>query len=183
MTLNALTYTANNIVDTIITPIEVVNTFTGVSISSKGLWDTGAQGSCITVSAVNALGLKSLGKVRVKGVHGVEEVDYYQVKLILNNRAITEICLATECAALSDGDDVAMLIGMNVINRGDFCISNFDGRTTMTFRVPSVVATDYVAEIKERNKLFKIHQAWSRHGNNKCPCGSGKLWKNCHGKE
>lgn len=66
MIVNALTYNATGIVDTIITPIEVVNTFTGASIQSKGLWDTGAQGSCITAAAAVALGLKSLGKLHGK---------------------------------------------------------------------------------------------------------------------
>ena len=42
--------------------------------------------------------------------------------------------------------------------------------------------TDYVEEINLMKKYQKIHQAWSAHGNNRCPCGSGKNWDKCHGK-
>lgn len=52
----------------------------------------------------------------------------------------------------------------------------------MTFRVPSIQQIDYVAEINENNRIAKIHEAYSKHGNELCPCGSKKLYKNCHGK-
>jgi len=33
---------------------------------------------------------------------------------------------------------------MDVITMGDFCVSNFNGVTTFSFRVPSEGKTDYV---------------------------------------
>lgn len=53
----------------------------------------------------------------------------------------------------------------------------------MTFRTPSIETIDFVAKINEENKIHKMHKLWASHGNEKCPCGSGKLYKNCHGKD
>jgi hypothetical protein len=39
---------------------------------------------------------------------------------------------------------------MDVINRGDFAITNFEGKTKMSFRVPSGVETDYVKQAQVR---------------------------------
>ena len=77
-----------------------------------------------------------------------------------------------------------MLVGMNIIGMGDFSITNFNGETTMTFRVPSLEKNDYVSEIAEHNKMLKIHNSQLLHGikDPKCPCKSGKAWNNCHGK-
>lgn len=35
---------------------------------------------------------------------------------------------------------------------------------------------------EEVNVYYKMHKLWASQGNEKCPCGSGKLYKNCHGK-
>ena len=37
-----------------------------------------------------------------------------------------------------------VLIGMDVITSGDFAVSNHNGKTVFSFRVPSVETTDYV---------------------------------------
>ena len=34
--------------------------------------------------------------------------------------------------------EVDVLIGMDIINRGDFIIGNCDGKTTFLFRMPSI---------------------------------------------
>ena len=38
------------------------------------------------------------------------------------------------------------LIGMDIINRGDFAVSNRDGATTFSFRIPSIESFDFVKE-------------------------------------
>jgi len=40
-----------------------------------------------------------------------------------------------------------MLIGMDVINHGDFAISNFDGKTTFSFRIPSLAKIDFCKDL------------------------------------
>lgn len=86
----------------------------------------------------------------------------------------------------NDLGDVDMLIGMDVISKGDFAVTNAEGATTFSFRIPSQNTIDYVAEeneakLKVSNKsnvgtLKKVGR------NDPCPCGSGKKYKHCHGK-
>lgn len=71
------------------------------------------------------------------------------MSITLNNENITLTTLVSECEELSDNNDMGMLIGMNIINTGDFCITNFDNKTVLTFRTPSLAKIDYVEEIAE----------------------------------
>lgn len=47
----------------------------------KGLWDTGATGSCVTVSTAKALGLMPTGKVISNHAQGQSTVNTYLVNL------------------------------------------------------------------------------------------------------
>lgn len=179
---SALTFEATRIISSIKTPVRVKNALSAAVVDTRGLWDTGAQNSAITDSVAKLLGLPVIQKANVRGVHGIKEVNVYYVEIILNNPNITVKCLATGCDELSDDGPVGLLLGMNIISQGDFTISNFGGRTTMSFRVPSLERKDYVAEVNEYNRYLKIHNSWMSHGDSRCPCGSGKQWKNCHGK-
>ena len=80
--------------------------------------------------------------------------------------------------AQTHGFDI--LIGMQIISKGDFAITNYDGKMCMTFRVPSIKREDYVAENEKYEKIFKIR---SKNKILTCPCGSRKYYKNCHGKD
>lgn len=166
------------------TDVSISNPKTGKSLGTKGIWDTGATSSVITKSTAQALGLIPIGMTRVIGVHGAKIVPVYRVSITLNNENISLETEVTECEELSGTHDTGMLVGMNIIGMGDFSVSNFNGETTMTFRVPSLEKIDYVSEISEHNKMLKIHNSQLLHGvkNAKCPCNSGKAWHNCHGK-
>ncbi|WP_270833355.1 aspartyl protease family protein [Bacteroides cellulosilyticus] len=182
MAVHALTHKHEGIANSITTPVELRNTFTGDVITTRGIWDTGATNSVITKSSATKLGLVPVQKAIVNGVHGPKEVNVYFVNITLNNKSITMNTLVTECEELSATQENGMLIGMNIISLGDFTITNLQGNTVMSFRVPSQTRIDYVEEISEYNKYLKIHEAWMRSGNDKCPCKSGKKYKNCHGK-
>lgn len=43
-------------------------------------------------------------------------------------------------------EDADVLIGMNIIVRGDFAVTNLDGITKFSFRIPSQVHIDFVEE-------------------------------------
>lgn len=116
----------------------------------------------------------------VRGVHGPKIVPVYKAGITLNNQNITVVSFVTECDELAADNSVGMLIGMNIIGLGDLHISNFNS-TTLSFRVPSLEEVDFVAEISEYNRYLKISQSQIKHGNKKCPCGSGKDYINCHG--
>lgn len=182
MSVNSLTSKYNTIVNCIKTPVSIQNPITDKREESLGIWDTGATNSCITAELAAKLNLIPVSKAFVKGVHGSQEVNVYFLRITLNNQNIILDLLATEAAELSDDHKTGMLIGMDVISKGDFCISNFENKTAMTFHVPSVETVDYVSEIDKYNKIVKIYQIQSKRGIEKCPCGSGKSYKNCCGK-
>ena len=44
-----------------------------------------------------------------------------------------------------------VLVGMDIINRGDFAVSNRNGATAFSFRIPSVEEFDFVKADEARN--------------------------------
>ena len=76
---------------------------------------------------------------------------------------------------------------MDIITLGDFSVTNFDEKTTFSFRYPSCSKIDYVMEAKKlqrkdlKKQLKSIEQEIKKNG--KCSCGSGKKYRYCHGKE
>lgn len=178
MAVHALTHKYPGLANIITTPVVLKNTFTGASLNTLGIWDTGATNSVITKSSATSLGLIPLEKAIVNGVHGPKEVNVYYVNITLNNENITLNERVTECEELSSNHDTGMLIGMNIIQKGDFAITNFQGKTTMTFRVPSLQIMDFVNGIKTSQPLVKDKIPGR---NDLCQCGSGKKYKHCHG--
>lgn len=109
-----------------------------------GLWDTGATNSGITENVAKTLGLVSAGKTKVHGIGGLVEVPYYIVEIILPGN-MRFVRIVTECKSAGDWD---VLVGMDIMSNGDLAVSNYNGMTTFSFRVPSRAATDYVDEEK-----------------------------------
>ena len=178
--INALTRAYPVISRIITSEILVQNTSTGAEEHALGIWDTGATGSAITRSLAQRLGLIPVGHTRVSGVHGVRDgINVYPVKIILNNQNVSFVLPVTECEQLSDDDSLKFLIGMDVISSGDFAITNFQGNTVMTYRTPSVQRMDFVSGIKTHTPIISDKIPGR---NDPCQCGSGKKYKNCHGK-
>lgn len=119
------------------------------------IWDTGATHTVITSKIVSDLGLKPSGKVTVRGVGPAgapqeHESNTYLINVLLpNNVGITGVRVSENSI---EGSDV--LIGMDVITSGDLAVTNHNGRTTFTFRVPSCDEIDFVGEIQAHNKLY-----------------------------
>ena len=65
----------------------------------------------------------------------------YQIDLYLPNEIYLNDLKVTE-GELTGCD---MLIGMDIITKGDFAISNYNGKTTFTFRTPSLETLDFTA--------------------------------------
>ena len=182
--VNTITYRFNGLKNEIITEVKVKNGLSTEILTTKGLWDTGAQYSAITRKAAQQLNLLPISKANIRGVHGMKEVNVYLIQIFLNNPNITVPSLVTECEELSNDGSVDLLLGMNVISQGDFVVSNYKNSTIMTFRVPSLCHTDFVAEINLYNKCLRHYNIQNAKGirNIKCYCGSGKTFLNCHGK-
>lgn len=144
----------------------------------NAVWDTGATNSVITKSAAERCGLVPIGIEHVSGVTGTSIVSAYYVAVELPNHIVLHL-------RVTEGEDCIgcdMLIGMDVISMGDFCITHAEDNTRFTFRVPSIADTDYVKEghTENRNQLKRIESSVGRNG--LCPCGSGKKFKKCCGK-
>ena len=104
------------------------------------VWDTGAMSTTITKELAKKLGLCAISKVRVVGVTGNAICNTYLIALALPNGILIPELEVADCDG-NIGCDI--LIGMDVISRGDFAICNKDGRTTFSFRTPSVEVIDF----------------------------------------
>lgn len=112
----------------------------------RGLWDTGASKSSITQRIVDDLNLIPVGNANIGTANGAVTVNTYFVDFGLPN-GVTVKNVLVSCANL--GDDIDILIGMDIIRHGDFAITNTDNKTTFSFRTPSVQEIDYVEESRE----------------------------------
>lgn len=177
--VHALTNRAGKIADAIVTPVEVKNIFTNSILDTEAIWDTGATNSVITKSTAAELGLKPVSMTKVRGVHGEKMVNVYFVEITLNNKNIVIPAPVTECDELSADKSIGVLIGMNIITKGDFAVTNYNGNTVMTFRVPSMQVIDFVEGMKQGHQIIKDKLPGR---NDPCPCGSGKKYKHCCGK-
>ncbi len=177
--IHALTYNSSGISNVIISEVTLKNNFNGKELQTFAIWDTGATDSVITESAASTLGLIPVRKAVSNGVHGSKVVDVYPINLTLNDKQIIIDTLVTECSQLSPDDSIHFLIGMNVINLGDFAITNYGGKTVMSFRIPSLQRIDFVRGLNSSTPIVKDKIPGR---NDTCPCGSGKKYKNCCGK-
>lgn len=123
-----------------------------------GIWDTGASGTMITQRVVDELDIKPIGRTEVHHAQGTDESPVFLVDIQLPMMVVIQ-SLAVTLGKLPTGVDV--LIGMDVIGTGDFAITNVGGLTTMSFRVPSQVKIDYVAE----SNAINAAQAKAAQGN------------------
>jgi predicted aspartyl protease len=144
-------------------------------VEYNAIWDTGATGTVISKKVVKEMGLIPTGMARVCTANGECDVCTYVIDLILPNRICVQDLKVTEGTITSTED---LLIGMDVICAGDFAVSNFEGKTSFSFRMPSMAKTDYVELLKQQNpsRNDKVGR------NDPCPCGSGKKYKKCCGK-
>ena len=103
------------------------------------VWDTGATSSVISPKAVKELNLKPVSYTRIVTAGDKKQCAQYLVDIILPHDIVAKDFLVIE-AELGDYD---ALIGMDVIGGGDFAVTNFNSKTTLSFRVPSVQEIDF----------------------------------------
>ena len=141
----------------------------------RGLWDTGATNSVISKRLVDKLKIPAVSKVPINGVNGRFTTTTHVIDLWLPNYFVVRRVNVSMGIFSPDFD---VLIGMDIISKGDFSISNYNGQTVFSFRSPSMADTDYVRQLTlvEQNHVNKISR------NAPCPCGSGRKYKNCCGK-
>jgi hypothetical protein len=156
-------------------------------IKVKALWDTGATNCAITKKLIDDLKLTPFTKVTVHHAEGNNVKDVYKVNIILPNGVGFPLLNVTECKSTAGAFDI--IIGMDVITQGDFSITNVGGKTKVSFRAPSKVHIDFNegdtvvipgGTVGEKIVVKDPYSGTPR--NSPCPCGSGKKYKQCHGK-
>ena len=139
----------------------------------NAICDTGATGTAITQKVADDCALKPISMAIVQTAKGQIRTPVYLANIYLPQR----VCIYNLRVTLIDIRNADVLIGMDVISKGDFVISNKDGKTTFSFRVPSCECIDFVKQPPPASKpMHKIGR------NDPCPCGSGKKYKKCCGK-
>jgi len=138
---NNFTFEYNEIVRSLHTPVRIesaINTQNEIEID--GLWDTGAGCSLIRPEVASQLNLKRVSETFISTPSGKDiPSKVYIVNISLPNDAKIFNLLVVE--GIPNSCD--MLIGMDIINHGDFTISNFDDKTTFSFRIPSLMKIDF----------------------------------------
>jgi hypothetical protein len=155
MTPQAFTLNAPSLLASIITPVTVRQAFNlskiynlvCSEISVRALWDTGSTNTSISKGLARHLGLKSIDVCNVNGVGGIHPSMVYQIDILLpSDVAIGDV----RVAEFKDNGVFEILIGMDIIDLGDFAISNKDGKSTVSFRIPpSDAVIDFVKDINE----------------------------------
>lgn len=132
------------------------------------IWDTGATNSVISEKVIAECNLKPTGIVQVHGISGEKTSKTYFGNILLPN-GVSFVSVKVTEGILRNTD---VLIGMDIINMGDFALTHNDGKILFSFRVPSIGKIDFV---KQKAAGLAIGR------NNPCPCGSGKKYKRCCG--
>lgn len=149
------------------------------------VFDTGATSSAINTKIARECNLTPITKARVSTAGGVKIQDVYLVDIKLPTGTIQNV----RATAMEEINGTDVLIGMDIITLGDFAITNVNNNTTFSFRIPSCETIDYVEQAHKLKKKIKNQQLKEldttirKQGNRKCPCGSGKLYRYCCGRE
>ena len=118
------------VVDRIITSVKI-NKFE----IARVLWDTGANCCCISYDLVKKLNLKPIGAMPIATPSGTAIYNKYMINIELSNGTLLND--VTVCESEIGAQKLDLIIGMNIINKGDFAISNFNSETKFSFRIPT----------------------------------------------
>jgi len=143
------------------------------------IWDTGATNTVITQKVIDDCKLKPIGMAKVNTAQGEMNTPAYLASIVLPNNVCFSQLRVTRGDLVGTAD---VLIGMDVIGQGDFAVTNKNGKTTFSFRVPSIERIDFV-EQRPPGAVPGTSKSLPHIGrNDPCPCGSGKKYKRCCGK-
>jgi predicted aspartyl protease len=146
---------------------------------TNGIIDTGATNSVVSKNVAKVLGAVPETFTFVHTASSQSEASpVYEAVINIDNRVIMTGLKVTEGVLLPGAE---CLIGMDILTRGDLAVTSFRGETCFSFRVPSEETIDYVEH--RRGIPETPYLATRMQGrNDPCACGSGKKYKDCHGK-
>ena len=105
------------------------------TIKYRAVWDTGATNTVIDLKVVSELGLEPIGVTEMHTASNKTEpdlVNLYLIDLELPNRVLVK-----EVQVICTQIKPDVLIGMDIIQMGDFNISNANKKTTFSYCMPS----------------------------------------------
>lgn len=137
-----LTVKQEGILKVLTSEIEIIETVSNHKAKIKAIWDTGATGTSVTSSVVKRLGLVPTGSAYVNTAAGLTIQNTYTVNITLSSGVTIFSVIVYEVPGLAGGCDA--LIGMDIITLGDMSITNHNGNTCMSFRIPSGHEIDFV---------------------------------------
>ena len=160
MKTKSFTVEAPRILRVLVTPCKVCKGFDPsegekpeLLVDFNAIWDTGATSSVITPNVVESLGLSPISAAMVNSVGGKSISDVHLVGILLpNDVGFSDI--QTTVGTIGDGID--LLIGMDIISRGDFAVTNKDGKTHFSFRFPSIEHIDFDRDSKTSSVRDKV---------------------------
>lgn len=129
------------------------------------IWDTGATASAISQRVVDACDLKPIGMAEVNTANGVAHANVYLVAMMLPSG----VGFPSVKVTLADLGADDCLIGMDIISRGDFAITNRGGRTVFSFRTPSLQHIDFGARPAAPAQGPQANQAGGKPISNAAP--------------
>lgn len=136
----------------------------------KAIWDTGATNSVISQKVVDGCELKPIGMTQVQTAERLITSGVFLVNIMLPHKVGIPHIRVTKGHL---GEEFDVLIGMDIIGRGDFAVYPKNGQTIFSFRLPAAGNLNFSSERPVQEA--KIGR------NDPCHCGSGKKYKKCHG--
>lgn len=109
------------------------------------LWDTGSTASVISSDVVSSLNLSPLSQCRAYHAQWWSLVNVYLVDIVLPNNLLISNVKVTEGQLNGFG----ALIGMDIINLGDFALTHRDKKTVFSFQIPATHEYDFVKQIQQ----------------------------------
>jgi len=150
----AFTLRNEQLINTLITPVRVSVAHTSDEkqdlssfVEYKALWDTGATYTVITKKIIDRLNLQPITQGVSYHAQGSTIVNIYNIDLVLPNGILVQKIRVSE--GILTGCD--MLIGMDIINLGDFALTHKDGKTVFSFQIPATHEYDFVKQIQNQN--------------------------------
>lgn len=129
-------------------------------IQYSAVWDTGATRTAIHPKIAKELKLIPIGKQIIHAAKSSYDSPVYLIDLGLPNGVLISDLQVTEAPNLLHCD---VLIGMDVICLGDFCITNASGKTWISFRIPpDYKHINYVDEFKRGQKSQKMVKKYKK---------------------
>jgi len=139
-------------VENLITEVEVYpfpTTNPHVYAVIRAKWDTGANHTVISTDLKERLDLVPSASETISGLGGSQVIDVFRLEVRLPNGLFISSRRIGVCNIRSVYN-IDILIGMDIIQLGDFHISNTNGKTMFSFVIPSLPVSFNLADEAKR---------------------------------